>query len=35
MRPSVLREYAQAAGFGEFEVLPIADFSLFRFYRLR
>lgn len=34
MRPSRLREYAGAAGFGEFEVLPIADFSFFRFYRL-
>jgi SAM-dependent methyltransferase len=34
MRPSRLREYAQAAGFHEFEVLPITDFSLFRFYRL-
>lgn len=29
-----LREYAGAAGSGEFEVLPIADFSFFRFYRL-
>lgn len=34
MRPSRLREYAQAAGFSKFEVLPITDFSLFRFYRL-
>ncbi|MEU4363137.1 class I SAM-dependent methyltransferase [Promicromonospora sp. NPDC023987] len=34
MRPPRLREYAEAAGFGEFEVLPIADFSFFRFYRL-
>jgi hypothetical protein len=35
MRPSLLREYAEAAGFGEFEVLPIEDFASFRFYRLR
>ncbi|WP_129788348.1 class I SAM-dependent methyltransferase [Promicromonospora panici] len=35
MRPSRLHEYAEAAGFGEFEVLPITDFSFFRFYRLR
>ncbi|WP_454859546.1 class I SAM-dependent methyltransferase [Promicromonospora soli] len=34
MRPSRLREYAGAAGFDEFEVLPITDFSFFRFYRL-
>ncbi|GHH79456.1 class I SAM-dependent methyltransferase [Promicromonospora soli] len=34
MRPSRLREYAEAAGFGELEVLPIADFAFFRFYRL-
>lgn len=34
MRPYRLREYAQAAGFRELEVLPITDFSLFRFYRL-
>jgi SAM-dependent methyltransferase len=34
MRPSRLREFAEAAGFGELEVLPIADFSFFRFYRL-
>jgi len=35
MRPSRLREFAQAAGFNEFEVLPITDFSFFRFYRIR
>jgi hypothetical protein len=34
LRPPRLQEYAQAAGFHEFEVLPITDFSLFRFYRL-
>lgn len=34
MRPSRLQEYAEAAGFSEFEVLPITDFSFFRFYRL-
>ena len=34
MRPARLREYAEAAGFSEFEVLPIEDFSFFRFYRL-
>jgi SAM-dependent methyltransferase len=34
LRPSRLREYAEAAGFGEFEVLAIEDFSFFRFYRL-
>jgi SAM-dependent methyltransferase len=34
MRPSRLREYAESAGFSDFEVLPIADFSFFRFYRL-
>jgi SAM-dependent methyltransferase len=35
LRPSRLREYAEAAGFGELEVLPITEFSFFRFYRLR
>jgi SAM-dependent methyltransferase len=34
MRPSVLRGYATQAGFRDVEVLPIEDFSLFRFYRL-
>ncbi|MGW2090625.1 class I SAM-dependent methyltransferase [Promicromonospora sukumoe] len=35
MRPSLLREYGAAAGFSEFEVLPIEDFASFRFYRLK
>jgi SAM-dependent methyltransferase len=35
MRPSTLREYADQAGFTTVEVLPIADFGFFRFYRLR
>ena len=34
MRPSTLRGYGQAAGFGVFEVLPIAGFGFWRFYRL-
>jgi hypothetical protein len=34
MRHHVLRGYAQEAGFGDIEVLPIEDFSFFRFYRL-
>ncbi|WP_125777732.1 class I SAM-dependent methyltransferase [Antribacter gilvus] len=34
MRPSRLQEYAQAAGFEELEILPIDDFSFFRFYRI-
>lgn len=34
MRPSRLREYAEAAGFTGFEILPIEDFSFFRFYQL-
>jgi SAM-dependent methyltransferase len=34
MRPSRLREYAETAGFSAFEILPITDFSFFRFYRL-
>ncbi len=33
MRPDTLREYAQAAGFADVEVLPIDNF-LFRFYKL-
>lgn len=34
MRPATLRRYAEAAGFGSFEVLPIEHES-WRFYRLR
>ena len=34
MRPSVLERYARRAGFDHVEVLPIEDFSFFRFYRL-
>lgn len=34
MRPSVLRGYAEAAGFAQTEILPIEDFGLWRFYRL-
>jgi SAM-dependent methyltransferase len=34
MRPSTPRRYAAEAGFGDVEVLPIAD-DFFRFYRLR
>jgi SAM-dependent methyltransferase len=34
MRSSVLRGYASRAGFRDVEVLPIEDFSFFRFYRL-
>ena len=34
MRPSTLKGYGEAAGFGEFEVLPIEDFGFWRFYRL-
>lgn len=33
MRPSILRQYAQAAGFREVEVLPI-EHDFFRLYRL-
>lgn len=33
MRPSLLRSYAQQAGFADIEVLPIAN-DFFRFYRL-
>lgn len=32
LRPTTMREYAQAAGFGDIEVLPITDFG--RLYRL-
>jgi len=35
MRPSTLRRYAKEAGFAGVDVLPIQDFGLFRFYRLR
>jgi len=35
MRHDVLRGYAHEAGFEDIEVLPIEDFSFFRFYRLR
>jgi len=34
MRPTVLRGYAQEAGFTDIEVLPIDDFGFWRFYRL-
>lgn len=34
MRPSTLRSYARAAGFGDIEVLPIEEFGFFRFYAL-
>ncbi|WP_206446837.1 class I SAM-dependent methyltransferase [Agrococcus sp. KRD186] len=34
MRPSTLRRYALEAGFTGVEVLPIEDFSFFRFYSL-
>jgi 2-polyprenyl-3-methyl-5-hydroxy-6-metoxy-1,4-benzoquinol methylase len=34
MRPSTLRGYAEQAGFSDMSVLPIEDFSFFRFYRL-
>ncbi|MFD6894711.1 class I SAM-dependent methyltransferase [Rhodococcus sp. NPDC060086] len=34
MRPATLRKYAQEAGFTRMDVLPIEDFSFFRFYRL-
>jgi SAM-dependent methyltransferase len=35
MRPDTLRRYAEAAGFSEFEILPIEDFGFWRFYQLR
>jgi hypothetical protein len=35
MRRSLLTEYAISAQFGEVEILPIEDFSLFRFYWFR
>jgi len=34
MRPDTLRGYAQDAGFADLEILPIEDFSFFRFYSL-
>ncbi|MGI8880162.1 MAG: class I SAM-dependent methyltransferase [Jatrophihabitans sp.] len=34
MRPETLRGYARDAGLGAFEILPIDDFGLWRFYRL-
>ncbi|MEE2060158.1 class I SAM-dependent methyltransferase [Rhodococcus artemisiae] len=34
MRPAILRKYAQEAGFARMDILPIEDFSFFRFYRL-
>ncbi|MCW3493290.1 class I SAM-dependent methyltransferase [Microbacterium sp. SSM24] len=34
MRPGILRRYAQEAGFADLEILPIEDFSFFRFYSL-
>ena len=35
MRPAVLEGYAREAGFAGVEILPIEDFSFFRFYRVR
>jgi SAM-dependent methyltransferase len=35
LRPATLRRYAQEAGFAGVDVLPVEDFGLFRFYRLR
>lgn len=35
LRRPLLTEYARQAGFDRVEVLPIEDFSFFRFYRLR
>jgi len=34
MRPATLRRYAREAGYSGVEVLPVDDFSFFRFYRL-
>jgi SAM-dependent methyltransferase len=34
MRPETLRGYARDAGFSDIEILPIEDFSFFRFYSL-
>jgi hypothetical protein len=35
MRPVTLARYATEAGFPAVDVLPITDFSFFRFYRLQ
>ncbi|MGI8457893.1 MAG: class I SAM-dependent methyltransferase [Propionibacteriaceae bacterium] len=34
LRPATLERYARAAGFTRVEILPVEDFSFFRFYRL-
>jgi SAM-dependent methyltransferase len=34
MRPATLEGYAREAGFAGLEILPVEDFSFFRFYRL-
>lgn len=34
MRPGILKQYAQDAGFADVEILPIDDFAFFRFYAL-
>jgi 2-polyprenyl-3-methyl-5-hydroxy-6-metoxy-1,4-benzoquinol methylase len=34
MRPSTLERYAREAGFDGIDILPVEDFSFFRFYRL-
>ncbi|MDX2376912.1 methyltransferase domain-containing protein [Microbacterium sp. LRZ72] len=34
IRPRILRDYAQAAGFADIETLPIQDFGFWRFYEL-
>lgn len=34
IRPSILRGYAQEAGFSDIEILPIDDFGFWRFYQL-
>ena len=34
MRPPTLQGYDEAAGFGEFEVLPIGNIGFWRSYRL-
>jgi precorrin-6B methylase 2 len=34
MRPDTLRDYAQAAGFADLDILPVEDFGMFRFYSL-
>ncbi len=35
MRPATLEAYAREAGFSSVDILPIEDFSFFRFYELR